>query len=387
MASEYKQSGVDLEKSDLIKDKLINNILRTHNDQVINNGDGFGGLFSGRNINKNSVLVSTTDSVGTKVKISAKLGLHKNLGMDIVNHCINDLIPQGARPMFFLDYLAFASLDEKIVLDVIEGVSEACSKVGCAVIGGETATLPGVYNEGDYDVVGFMVGSVDKNKLKTRENSKEGDILIALPSSGLHTNGYSLVRNIFNSDENISNLSKKVEGEEKNLGELLAEPHKEYLTTLDPVLDDINAISHITGGGLRKNLPRVFDKKLTAKINKNSWSIPPLFRSIMKQGNVSENEMFDVFNMGVGIILIVDPAKKNIILDKCENSWIIGELFSKKQDEENQNSLDGDYDINESILNEQLVDTDSSKQSSEKVIQKMNLNAGDKEYLLSLIHI
>ena len=180
-----------------------------------------------------------------------------------------------------------------------------------------------------------MVGSVDKNKLKTRENSKEGDILIALPSSGLHTNGYSLVRNIFNSDENISNLSKKVEGEEKNLGELLAEPHKEYLTTLDPVLDDINAISHITGGGLRKNLPRVFDKKLTAKINKNSWSIPPLFRSIMKQGNVSENEMFDVFNMGVGIILIVDPAKKNIILDKCENSWIIGELFSKKQDEEN----------------------------------------------------
>ena len=139
-------------------------------------------------------------------------------------------------------------------MDVIEGVSEACSKVGCAVIGGETATLPGVYNEGDYDVVGFMVGSVDKNKLKTRENSKEGDILIALPSSGLHTNGYSLVRNIFNSDENISNLSKKVEGEEKNLGELLAEPHKEYLTTLDPVLDDINAISHITGGGLRKNL-------------------------------------------------------------------------------------------------------------------------------------
>ncbi len=214
-------------------------------------------------------------------------------------------------------------------------ISEACSKVGCAVIGGETATLPGVYNEGDYDVVGFMVGSVDKNKLKIRENSKEGDILIALPSSGLHTNGYSLVRNIFNSDENISNLSKKVEGEEKKLGELLAEPHKEYLTTLDPVLDDINAISHITGGGLRKNLPRVFDKKLTAKINKKSWSIPPLFRSIMKQGNVSENEMFDVFNMGVGIILIVDPAKKNIILDQCENSWVIGELFSKKQDEEN----------------------------------------------------
>ena len=335
MASEYKQSGVDLEKSDLIKDKLINNLLTTHNDQVINNGDGFGGLFSARNINKNSVLVSTTDSVGTKVKISAKLGLHKNLGIDIVNHCINDLIPQGARPMFFLDYLAFASLDENIVLDVIEGVSEACSRVGCAVIGGETATLPGVYNEGDYDVVGFMVGSVDKNNLKTRDNSKEGDILIALPSSGLHTNGYSLVRSIFNSDENISNLSKKVEGEEKNLGELLAEPHKEYLTTLDPVLDDINAISHITGGGLRKNLPRVFDKKLTAKINKNSWSIPPLFRSIMKQGNVSENEMFDVFNMGVGIILIVDPAKKNIILDQCENSWVIGELFSKKQDEEN----------------------------------------------------
>ncbi|MBL06362.1 MAG: phosphoribosylformylglycinamidine cyclo-ligase [Chloroflexi bacterium] len=335
MTSEYKRSGVDLEKSDLIKDKLINNILQTHNELVINNGDGFGGLFSSNNINKNSILVSTTDSVGTKVKISAKLGLHKNLGMDIVNHCINDLIPQGARPMFFLDYLAFASLDENIVLDVIEGIGEACSNVGCAVIGGETATLPGVYNEGDYDVVGFMVGSVDKKNLKTVENSKEGDVLIALPSSGLHTNGYSLVRKIFNSDENSSNLLKKVDGEEKNLGELLAEPHREYLTTIDPVLDEINAISHITGGGLKKNLPRVYSKKLTAKINKNSWTVPPLFRHIMKEGNVSENEMFDVFNMGVGIILIVDPAKKNHILAQCENSWVIGELFPKKQNEEN----------------------------------------------------
>ena len=174
MTNNYKKSGVDLAKSDHIKDKLIKSIISTHNKNVISNSDGFGGLFSGQSLDKNSVIVSTTDSVGTKVKVSAKLGLHKNLGIDIVNHCINDLIPQGAKPLFFLDYLAFASLNEKIVLDVVEGISEACSKVNCAVIGGETATLPGVYNEGDYDVVGFMVGSVTKANLKTKDHVKEG---------------------------------------------------------------------------------------------------------------------------------------------------------------------------------------------------------------------
>jgi len=334
MTNNYKKSGVDLEKSDLIKEKLIDTVLSTHNDNVLNNSDGFGGLFSTKTLNNNSILVSTTDSVGTKVKISAKIGLHKNLGIDIVNHCINDLIPQGARPLFFLDYLAFAELDEKVVLDVIEGISEACSKVSCAVIGGETATLPGVYNEGDYDVVGFMVGSVDKNNLILKSNAKEGDILVGLPSSGLHTNGFSLIRSIFNSDDNISVLSKKVYGEHKNLGELLAEPHREYLTTIDPVLSLVSGISHITGGGLKKNLPRVFNDNLVAKINKNSWEIPPLFNYIKSEGDISENEMFDVFNMGVGLVLIVDPSNKQKILNECQDSWILGEIQRKNKNED-----------------------------------------------------
>ena len=281
MTNNYKKSGVDLEKSDLIKDKLIKSVMSTHNKNVLNNSDGFGGLFSPDNFNNDSVLVSTTDSVGTKVKVSAKLGLHKNLGIDIVNHCINDLIPQGAMPLFFLDYLAFANLDEKIVLDVVEGISEACSKVNCAVIGGETATLPGVYNEGDYDVVGFMVGSVKKENLIKKSDPKEGDILIGLPSSGLHTNGFSLVRSIFNSDEDTAVLSTKIKGEDRNLGELLAEPHREYLTSIEPIMSLISGISHITGGGLNKNLPRVFSNNLSAKIIKNSWEIPPLFMHIM----------------------------------------------------------------------------------------------------------
>jgi len=335
MTSNYKKSGVDLEQSDLIKNKLIKSVMSTHNKNVLNNSDGFGGLFSIDDFNENSILVSTTDSVGTKVKISAKLGLHKNLGVDIVNHCINDLIPQGARPLFFLDYLAFANLDEKIVLDVVEGISEACSKVDCAVIGGETATLPGVYNEGDYDVVGFMVGSVTKENLIQKSNPKEGDVLIGLPSSGLHTNGFSLVRSIFNSDNDISVLSKNINGESKNLGELLAEPHREYLTTLDPVLNLISGISHITGGGLNKNLPRVFNQNLVAKISKKSWEIPPLFMHIMSEGKVSENEMFDVFNMGVGLVLIVDPLHKNKILTTCKDSWVLGEIQTKKNNEQN----------------------------------------------------
>ena len=297
MTNNYKKSGVDLAKSDQIKDKLIKSIISTHNKNVISNSDGFGGLFSGQSLDKNSVIVSTTDSVGTKVKVSAKLGLHKNLGIDIVNHCINDLIPQGAKPLFFLDYLAFASLNEKIVLDVVEGISEACSKVNCAVIGGETATLPGVYNEGDYDVVGFMVGSVTKANLKTKDNVKEGFKLVALPSSGLHTNGFSLVRSIFDIDKNVKNLSLRVPNEDKNLGELLAEPHREYLTTITPFFEDIKAISHITGGGLYKNLPRVFNSNLQARIYKKSWEISNLFKFIHQKGNIDEKEMFDVFNM------------------------------------------------------------------------------------------
>ena len=281
---------------------------------------------------RNSVLVSTTDSVGTKVKVSAKLGLHKNLGIDIVNHCINDLIPQGAKPLFFLDYLAFANLDEKIVLDVVEGISEACSKVNCAVIGGETATLPGVYNEGDYDVVGFMVGSVNKENLIKKSDPKEGDILIGLPSSGLHTNGFSLVRSIFNSDEDTAVLSTKIKGEDRNLGELLAEPHREYLTSIESIMSLISGISHITGGGLNKNLPRVFSNNLSAKIIKNSWEIPPLFMHIMSEGNVTESEMFDVFNMGVGLVLIVDPSHEKKVLKTCKGSWVMGEIQTKKDD-------------------------------------------------------
>ena len=329
MPNNYKKSGVDLEKSDLVKEKLINKINLTHNQSVLSNEDGFGGLFSTKNFKKNSVLVSTTDSVGTKVKISAKLGLHKNLGIDIVNHCINDLIPQGAKPLYFLDYLAFASLEERVVLDVVQGISEACYKVNCAVIGGETATLPGVYNEGDYDVVGFMVGSVEEDKLKKRKNIKEGDILIGLPSSGLHTNGFSLVRSIFNTDNDLSALSSKIEGESRNFGELLAEPHREYLTTIEPVFDLISGISHITGGGLKKNLPRVFNNELCANVDKKSWEPPSLFRHIMSEGRVDELEMYDVFNMGVGLVLIVDPKHAEEVLASCSKSWILGNIEKK----------------------------------------------------------
>lgn len=334
MTNNYKKSGVDLAKSDHIKDKLIKSIISTHNKNVISNSDGFGGLFSGQSLDKNSVIVSTTDSVGTKVKVSAKLGLHKNLGIDIVNHCINDLIPQGAKPLFFLDYLAFASLNEKIVLDVVEGISEACSKVNCAVIGGETATLPGVYNEGDYDVVGFMVGSVTKANLKTKDNVKEGFKLVALPSSGLHTNGFSLVRSIFDIDNNVKNLSLRVPNEDKNLGELLAEPHREYLTTITPFFEDIKAICHITGGGLYKNLPRVFNSNLQARIYKKSWEISNLFKFIHQKGNIDEKEMFDVFNMGVGLVMIVDSNKSEDILEKCPEAWLLGEIVSKTSNQE-----------------------------------------------------
>ena len=331
----YKSSGVDLDKSDVIKERLVEKINVTHNSNVINNSDGFGGLFSTKNFNKNSIMVSTTDSVGTKVKVSAKIGLHKNLGIDIVNHCINDLIPQGAHPLYFLDYLAFGKLDENIVLKIIDGISEACLNVNCAIIGGETATLPGVYNDEDYDVVGFMVGNVLQENLKKKDNIKQGDILIALPSSGLHTNGFSLVRSIFKIDENQKILNSKVFDEEKNFGELLAEPHREYLTTIKPVFNLISGISHITGGGLYKNLPRIFNDNLSAKIFKNSWEIPNLFKHIMQNGNVDEREMFDVYNMGVGLVLVVDPIHSKKILSTCKNSWILGEINEKSL---NQNS-------------------------------------------------
>ena len=194
--------------------------------------------------------------------------------------------------------------------------------------------MPGVYTEYDYDVVGFMVGSVTKNNLKSKERVKEGFKLIGMPSSGLHTNGFSLVRSIFDTDSSIKNLSQKVPNEERNLGELLAEPHREYLSDIFTFINDIEAISHITGGGLYKNLPRVFPNNLQAKISKNSWNIPNLFKYIQQKGNLNEKEMFEVFNMGVGLVLIVDPNNSQNIIDQCKDSWLLGELVPKNINEE-----------------------------------------------------
>jgi phosphoribosylformylglycinamidine cyclo-ligase len=324
---DYKKSGVDLEKSDEIKSKLIEIVRSTHRDEVINNKDGYGGLFSIRTFKKDSVLVSTTDSVGTKVKISSRINLHRNLGIDIVNHCVNDLIPQGAFPLYFLDYLAFGELNEEVVMDIIEGIADACKKVNCSIIGGETATLPGVYGKKDYDVVGFMVGIVDPKKLIKPDNVKEGDILIALPSSGLHTTGFSLVRAIFDLDNDINILSRKINGEESNFGELLSAPHRDYLSSIKNLFHLISGISHITGGGLYKNLPRIFIGNLKAEIKKDSWEIPEIFKFIMEKGNVSIDEMFNVYNMGVGLVIITDPSNVKKILSECPDSWIVGEML------------------------------------------------------------
>jgi len=266
--------------------------------------------------------------VGTKLKIAMALAKHDGIGIDLVNHCVNDILTCGAEPLFFLDYIAMGKLKPGQIADIVNGLSRACRDVGCALIGGETAEMPGLYAGEDYDLVGFIIGVVEKEKIMLGKEILAGDAIIGLASSGLHTNGYSLVRQIFGETKEALDTYYPELGQ--TLGQELLTPHRCYYHQLKPWLPLIKGTAHITGGGLIGNVPRVLPKGMAARFNSKSWTIPPIFQLIKEQGNVDQNEMYRVFNMGIGMVLICSPDKADQIIKSLPEAKVIGEVAKQR---------------------------------------------------------
>ncbi len=326
----YKQAGVDITAGYKAVELMKSHIKRTMTDGVCSDIGGFGGLFKLGKV-KNPVLVSGTDGVGTKLKLAFLMDKHNTVGIDCVAMCVNDVICSGAKPLFFLDYIAVGKNVPERVASIVEGVAEGCVQSGCALIGGETAEMPGFYPVDEYDLAGFAVGVVDKKKILDNKQMKEGDVIIALPSTGVHSNGFSLVRKVFD----IENADIKTPMEElngKSLGEALLTPTRIYVRPILALIDKVKVkgLSHITGGGFYENIPRSIPDGLGAKINKSAVKILPIFDLIAKTGNICERDMFNTFNMGVGMCAIVsakdaDKAVK-ILKDNGEDAYVIGEI-------------------------------------------------------------
>jgi len=286
----------------------------------------FGGLFEFKGYQQ-PVLVSSVDGVGTKLKIACALAKHDTIGIDIVNHCVNDILTCGAEPLFFLDYIAMGKLVPEQVEAIAQGLAQACREVGCALIGGETAEMPGLYAGEDYDLVGFIIGVVEKEKIIMGNTVTMGDTLIGLPSSGLHTNGYSLVRKIFGKSKSVLDAYYPDLG--RTLGEELLEPHRCYYHQLKPLLPFIKGMAHITGGGLIDNVPRVLPHGLAAKFRSQAWTILPIFPLIQQRGNIDQNEMYRVFNMGIGMVIICSPQDANQLTEQLPEAKVIGEVVKQ----------------------------------------------------------
>ncbi|HOV91814.1 MAG TPA: phosphoribosylformylglycinamidine cyclo-ligase [Candidatus Kapabacteria bacterium] len=329
MNTNYKQAGVDIEAGEEVVRRIKPLIKRTYSQNVLSDIGLFAGFYDARFPEyKHPVLVASTDGVGTKLKIAFQMGIHNTVGHCLVNHCTNDILTTGAKPLFFLDYLGTGNLEVSTAEQVISGFVDGCLENDCALIGGETAEMPSLYNNGEYDVSGTIIGIVEKDKIITGANIKSGNFLIGLPSNGLHTNGYSLARKVlldkFKIDEYISELGQV-------LGEELLKIHKSYLKIITPLLQKelISGISHITGGGIVGNTNRIIPKGYKLNINWGSWEVPPIFRMIQKTGNIDDEEMRRVFNLGIGLIIIVSNENINTAIEllKNENPIIIGDII------------------------------------------------------------
>jgi len=328
----YAAAGVDVDLGNKVKSGIHALVRSTHGPEVLGKIGGFGGLFQPDFAGMRApVLVSSVDGVGTKLKIAFAAGRHDTIGQDLVNHCINDIAVIGARPLFFLDYIAGESLDPVVFREILKGFAKACRAAKCALVGGETAQMPGMYRPGEYDVAGTIVGVVDRSKLLDGSKVKKGDVLIGLRGNGLHTNGYSLARKVLLETMSLS-LSKVAPGMDKPLGTELLRVHPNYQPLMASLPSGvIRGAAHITGGGLLDNLPRVLPPDCRAEIDKNSWSVPPIFDLIRYGGNVPELEMYQVFNMGIGMVLIVPAAKARDVVAKTKGI-VIGRVTSGPRD-------------------------------------------------------
>ncbi len=306
----YADAGVNIDRANRTKQRIKYLAHKTFTKGVLSEIGGFGGLFSVAKTYVDPVLVSSVDGVGTKLKVAFEMKVHHTVGGDLVNHCVNDIVVQGAAPMFFMDYLATGKLEPEVAEKVVEGIAEACKHNGCALIGGETAEMPGFYPEGEYDLAGFIVGVVDKERIITGKKVEIGDIILGLPSNGLHTNGFSLARKLlfevgkYSPETYVNEIKNKV-------GNELMRPHKSYWPALKKMIDSecISAMAHITGGGITENLPRVLPRGTAAVIELGSWPKMPIFEHLQQLGNVAQDEMLRTFNMGIGMLLVINPKK------------------------------------------------------------------------------
>ncbi len=332
----YKDAGVDVEAGDRLVDQIAPLAKATRVAGVMGGLGGFGGLFRLPKGYREPVLVSGTDGVGTKLKLAFDLNRHSTVGIDLVAMCANDVLVQGAKPLFFLDYYATGKLEVAAARDVIKGIAEGCRQSECALLGGETAEMPGFYQPGEYDLAGFVVGIADRKKLITGERVRAGDEIVAIASSGVHSNGFSLVRKIVSSCG--LDLKKTYPRTGRPLGEALLEPTRIYVKTVLPLLNkfDIRGMSHITGGGLPGNLPRQIPAALQAVVDRSSWELPPLFRLLQDEGGVPDAEMLATFNCGVGFCLIVKGGQGNRLVktlqSKGEKAWLLGEIGKRPKD-------------------------------------------------------
>jgi phosphoribosylformylglycinamidine cyclo-ligase len=311
----YSDAGVDIDAGNRATARIKELARKTFNERTLSEIGSFGGMFDGAFPSlQRPVLVASADGVGTKLKIAFLTGVHNTVGRDLVNHCVNDILVQGARPLFFLDYLAMGKLLPDVVAAILEGIANSCRENDCVLLGGETAEMPGFYADGEYDIAGFIVGVVDHEKVIDGKRIAPGDVVLALPSVGLHTNGYSLARKLFFEVAGYS-VDTHVDVLGSTVGQALLQPHVSYLRVLEGLLDSgsIKGLAHITGGGLTDNIPRILPKGTAVKIDKGSWPVLPIFSLMQEIGNIPDAEMYRTFNMGVGMVIISAPADAPLI--------------------------------------------------------------------------
>ncbi len=325
----YADAGVSIDRGNALVDRIKNRVRATERSGVLGGLGGFGALFDISSLDyREPVLVSGTDGVGTKIKLAIDSGRHDTIGIDLVAMCVNDLLVQGAEPLFFLDYFACSRLDVDVAEQVISGIAEGCELAGCALVGGETAEMPGMYQEGEYDLAGFCVGAVEKSGIIDGTTVAPGDVALALASSGVHSNGYSLVRHLV--EHSNTDLGEKFQ--DRTLLDALLEPTRIYIKSVHQLLGQarIKAISHITGGGLLENIPRVVPGQYCTVIDRSSWQLPEIFQWLQEAGSIEDSEMFRTFNCGVGLVLVLDPGDVDSamqLLGECgEKAWVIGEI-------------------------------------------------------------
>lgn len=324
----YQSAGVDVNSLDDIKERIGAFARITHGPQVLANPNGFAGLFQLTGF-RNPVLVASTDGVGTKSQIAITLGHFESLGKDLVNLNVNDIVTMRAKPLFFLDYISMTDIDSQRVESLMRGIAWACKETECALIGGETAQMPGVYSGDSFDLAGFIVGAVEFDDVSANPAIEEGDILIGIPSSGVHTNGFSLIRHVFDIDSNKQVLYKHFDDLGHTLGEELLIPHKSYYPLLANTFPLIKGMAHITGGGIVGNMPRILPEGLSASFNLRSWQVPSIFNIICKEGKIDVYEMYSVFNMGLGMVMICDPSKYNQVIQEIPESLVVGQIVKK----------------------------------------------------------